>query len=434
MEFLNFSPASLPMRVILIDTMNDAFRSRHGVLHCEGVSLTALARRHGTPLWVYSATAIRGAVDEVRDAFGVRHPLVCYAMKANGTLAILRLVVREGCGAEVVSGGELFQARRAGVPADRIVFSGVGKTDEEIRAGLRAGILMFNVESEPELEAIARVARHEGRRARVAIRVNPHVDPHTHQYITTGTHENKFGIDWSLAEAAFVKAAAMPSIELAGIHTHIGSQITDPRPFGATLARIESLLDRLARRGITLRWRNIGGGFGIAYRPGEHRLSIRRMVRLFRHRLAARPMGLIVEPGRYLVGEAGALVARVIYVKHGVNRTFAITDAGMNDLVRPCLYEAHHEVVPVRRRAGAPTRVDVVGPICESSDFLALGRRLPPVHGGDLLAVLGAGAYGMAMSSNYNGRCRAAEVLVDGSRATLIRRRETYRDLVRCER
>jgi len=414
--------------------MNDTFRTRHGILHCEGVSLEALARRHGTPLWVYSANAIRDAIGAVRDAFASHHPLICYAMKANPSLAVLRLVVGEGLGIEVVSGGELFRALRAGVHPDRIVFSGVGKTEDEIRAALRARILMFNVESEPELDAIARIARGEGRRARIEIRINPHVDAHTHRYITTGTHENKFGIDWSLAEAVYVRAAGMPCLEVAGIHIHIGSQIADPVPFAAGLARMEKLLDRLERRGINLRWRNIGGGFGIAYRPGQPRLDVRRVAKLLHHRLAARPMGLIVEPGRFLVGEAGALLTRVVYVKHGVRKTFVIADAGMNDLIRPCLYEAHHEVVPVRRRAGSSRRVDVVGPICESSDFLAEARSFPPVHGGDLLAVLGAGAYGMAMSSNYNGRRRAAEVLVEGGRAWLVRRRETNRDLVRGER
>jgi diaminopimelate decarboxylase len=414
--------------------MNDAFRNRRGHLHCEGVSLAALARRHGTPLWVYSGGAIREAIAEVRDAFAAHRPLICYAMKANMSLAILRLVAAEGCGVEVVSGGELFRALRARVHPDRIVFSGVGKTDDEIRAGLRAGILMFNVESEPEMDAIARVARKEGRRARVEFRVNPHVDAHTHRYMTTGTHENKFGIDWTRAEAAYVRAARLPCLEVAGIHVHIGSQITDPRPFGAALDRVEILLDRLERRGIALRWRNIGGGLGIAYRPGQHRLDARGLAARLHHRLAARPMGLIVEPGRFLVGEAGALVTRVVYVKHGVRRTFAIVDAGMNDLIRPCLYEAHHEIVPVERRSGVPRRVDVVGPICESSDFLGLGRRLPPLRGGDLLAVLGAGAYGMAMSSNYNGRRRAAEILVERGRVIVIRRRETYQDLVRGER
>ncbi|MEK7475452.1 MAG: diaminopimelate decarboxylase [Candidatus Coatesbacteria bacterium] len=414
--------------------MNDAFRNRRGSLHCESVSLDLLARRHGTPLWVYSGGAIRGAVAEVREAFAAHRPLICYSMKANSSLAILRLMVAEGCGIEVVSGGELFRALRAGAHPDRIVFSGVGKTDDEIRAGLRAGILMFNVESEPELDAIARVARGLGRRARVEFRINPHVDAHTHRYITTGTHENKFGIDWTMAEAVYVRAARLRCLEVAGIHIHIGSQITDPLPFAAALGRVEILLDRLERRGIVLRWRNIGGGLGIAYRPGQHRLNARHVASLLHHRLAARPMGLIVEPGRFLVGEAGALVTRVIHVKRGVRKNFAIVDAGMSDLIRPCLYEAHHEIVPVQPRSGAPRRVDIVGPICESSDFLGLGRRLPPLRGGDLLAVLGAGAYGMAMSSNYNGRRRAAEVLVEGGRAMLVRRRETYLDLVRNDR
>ncbi len=403
-----------------------------GRLLCERVPLAALARRFGTPLYVYSAGAIRSAIAEVRGAFAEFDPLVCYAMKANGTLGILRLAVRAGCGIEVVSAGELYRARLAGADPRRIVFSGVGKTDEEIRLALRARILMFNVESVPELRAIARVARRLGVRAPVELRINPHVDAHTHRYITTGTHENKFGIDWTGAEAAFAEAARLPGIALLGIHSHIGSQITSPAPFAAAAGRIDGLLDRLERRGIRLTYRNIGGGLGISYRPGQARLDVRAVAHRVAPLLRRRPMRLIVEPGRFLVGEAGAIVSRVVFMKRGVRKSFVIVDAAMNDLIRPALYEAHHEILAVGPGAGR-ARADVVGPVCESGDFLGLDRALPPLRTGDLVAVLGAGAYGNVMSSNYNARPRAAEVLVDGRNARLIRRRETFADLVRGE-
>jgi diaminopimelate decarboxylase len=265
------------------------------------------------------------------------------------------------------------------------------------------------------------------------LRVNPHVDADTHRYITTGTHENKFGIDWTLAEAAFVQASRMRGIDLAGIHTHIGSQITKPGPFLAAVDRIDGLLSRLARKGIRLRIRNLGGGMGISYRPGQARLDARAVARLVGPHLARHPMRLVLEPGRYTVGEAGALVTRVIYVKQGVTKRFAIVDAAMNDLIRPPLYEAHHEIVPVAPRGAQGPQLDIVGPVCESADFLGKGRRLGELRRGDLLAVLSAGAYGSVMSSNYNARPRAAEVLVDGRGVKLIRKRETIRDLMRGE-
>jgi diaminopimelate decarboxylase len=403
-------------------------------LCCDGLSLESLARRYGTPLHVVSANAIRSAIRELKDAFGRFDPLICYAMKANGTLGILRLVAREGLGAEVVSGGELYRALRAGVRPDRIVFSGVGKTDEELEASLRAGILLFDVESEPELEALSRAACRTGRRARVALRINPHVDAHTHRYITTGTAETKFGIDIRRAEAAFELAARLPGLEVAGLHTHIGSQITDAAPFAAAAKRVDALLDRLERHGLHLRYRNIGGGFGIQYTPSGSRLDVRTVADRLAPSLARRPLRLVLEPGRFLVGEAGTLLTKVLYLKRGAVKTFAIVDAAMTELIRPCLYRAFHEIVPVRPRRGRRKRMDIVGPVCETADFLGLDRRLPPLRSGDLLAVLAAGAYGAAMSSRYNGRPRAAEVLVDGRRATVIRRRETYADLVRGER
>jgi len=413
--------------------LGSSYRYRGGRLCCEGVPLSAVAVRYGTPAWVMSAGAIRGAIREVREAYSGLDPLVCYAMKANANIHVLRLIASKGCGVEVVSGGELFRAVAAGVEPARIVFSGVGKTDAEIEAGLRRRILMFNVESVPELSAISRIARRIGVRAPVAIRVNPHVDAHTHRYITTGTDENKFGIDWTTAEKAFRIAASLPGILLEGIHVHIGSQITSPGPFVAAVKRINMLLDRMARSGIVLGVRNLGGGLGISYRPGERGLDVRALARAVSPLLKSRRMRLILEPGRFLVGKAGTLLTRVIYVKDGVRKRFVIVDAGMNDLVRPSLYDAWHGILPCAPRRGAGRMADVVGPICESSDFLGLSRRLPPVEPGDLMAVLDAGAYGSVMSSNYNGRPRGAEVLVDGRRTRLIRRRESYADLVRNE-
>jgi len=410
------------------------FHFRSGRLFCERVPVARLAAEYGTPCYVMSAGSIRGAVREIAGGFAGLDPLICYAVKANSTMAILRLVANEGCGAEVVSGGELYRALKAGIAPSRIVFSGVGKTAVEMAGALRRGILAFNVESLPELRLIGSVARRLGVRAPVMLRVNPHVDAHTHRYITTGTAENKFGVDLAHAENAFVEAVRTRGVDLAGIHSHIGSQITAIGPFVKSVIRINALLGRLSRRGISLRIRNLGGGFGISYRDGQPRLNARSLARALEpHIRRGRGMRLIVEPGRYLVGEAGILLTRVIRVKKGVRKTFVIADAGMDNLIRPCLYRAHHEVVPCRLRRGESRRVDIVGPVCESADFLALDRILPPVKAGDLLAVMGAGAYGSSMSSNYNGRRRAAEILVDGSSSRLIRRREKYADLTRGE-
>ncbi|MEK7766676.1 MAG: diaminopimelate decarboxylase, partial [bacterium] len=365
------------------------------------------------------------------EGFRSLDPLSCYAVKANDAPGVLRLLAHEGFGAEVVSGGELALARAAGIPGRRIVFSGVGKTASEIAAALRAGILLFNVESLPELRSIATIARRMGRRAPVALRINPNVDAHTHRYITTGTSELKFGIDWTRGEAAFAEAARLPGIDLAGIHSHIGSQLTARGPFVAAARRINALLDRLARRGIVPRYRNLGGGLGISYRPDVPALDAAVLARALAPLLRGRPQRLILEPGRFLVGEAGVLLARIEYVKRGLRKTFVITDAGMDNLIRPSLYEAHHEIAAVVRRPGAARAVDVVGPVCESADFLGLGRRLPPLRAGDVLAVFGAGAYGQVMASNYNARRRAPEVLVDGRTVHLLRRRETYADMRR---
>jgi len=402
-------------------------------MKCGRVPLSALARRYGTPLFVMSAPALRGAAAELRNAFGGFNPLLCYAMKANPALAVVRLFAREGFGAEVVSGGELFIAMRAGVSPSKIVFSGVGKTGEEMAAGLRARVHMFNVESAEELRTLDGVARRLGHRAPVAIRVNPHVDAHTHRYITTGTNENKFGVDIGRAPAVFALAKKLRNIELLGIHTHIGSQVTEPGPFVACARKVNDLVERLQRSGIRLTTRNMGGGLGISYVPGQPRMDAAALARSLTPLLRSGPASLIMETGRYLVGEAGVLLVRVLRVKHGVRKSFAVTDGAMTELIRPALYEAHHEIVPVAPRRGRLVKVDVVGPVCESADFLGLNRRLPPLREGDLLAVMGAGAYGSAMASNYNSRRRPAQVLVDESRVRVIRRREVLADLVRGE-
>ena len=402
-------------------------------MRCENASLSALARRHGTPLFVMSANALRCAASELRNAFGAFDPLLCYAIKANPSLAVVRLFAREGFGAEVVSGGELYRALRAGVPPSMIVFSGVGKTEAEMAGGLKSRVLMFNVESAEELRTLDSVARRLRTRAHVAIRVNPRVDAHTHRYITTGTSENKFGVDIGMAPAVFALASRLKGIELAGIHTHIGSQITGPGPFVECARRVNVLAGKLARSGIRFCWRNMGGGLGISYGPGRPRMDASSLARALAPYLRAGPPRLIMETGRFLAGEAGVLLVRVLRVKHGIRKAFAVTDGAMTELIRPALYQAHHEIVPVSPRRGRGERVDVVGPVCESADFLGLARRLPPLREGDLLAVMGAGAYGSAMASNYNSRRRPAEVMVDGARVRLIHAREGLGDLVRGE-
>ncbi|HEX9780386.1 MAG TPA: diaminopimelate decarboxylase [bacterium] len=404
----------------------------NGTLRCERVELERIAASVGTPVYVYSAKTIVEHVRKLRAAFGAMRPLICFSVKANGNLAILRLLVRAGAGLDIVSGGELFKALRVGCPPSKIVYASVGKHPDEIRAALRAGIFCFNVESEPELDAIEAAAERLRVHARVALRVNPDVEAHTHRHITTGVAESKFGIDPRTARALLARHRALPRVRLIGLHLHIGSQITDAKPFVEAIRKVGGLFDHGRRLGAPLEWLNLGGGLGIIYRderpqtPGAFARAVRPLVSA----LGAR---LILEPGRFIVGNAGALLTRVLYIKDAGRRRFAVVDAGMNDLLRPALYDAYHEVVRVRRNGtGARARrFDIVGPICESADVLARDRAFGSLEPGDLLAVLGAGAYGSTMASNYNGRLRPAEVLVRGRRWDLIRRRETLRDLVR---
>jgi diaminopimelate decarboxylase len=404
-----------------------------GALHCGKVSLESLAGRFGTPLYVYSADQIVERLGLFQQAFAGRDHLVCYAVKANSALAILKLLADRGAGFDIVSGGELERVLAAAPEAaERVVYSGVGKTAAEIDRALTAGILEFNVESEPELELLAARAQKLKRKARFALRVNPDVFAETHPYISTGLREHKFGIDIRHALRIYKSAAGSRWLEAHGVSVHIGSQIRSADPFGAALQRVSKLLRQLEREGIVLKSVDAGGGLGIDYHGGsfdavakvqEYAAAVNRALDGFDGRL-------LLEPGRFLVAQAGALVARILQVKRNGKKTFVITDAAMNDLIRPALYQAHHEIVPVRPRAGRARTVDVVGPVCETGDFFARDRKLQPVLPGDLVALLDAGAYGMAQSSNYNTRLRPAEVLVEGAKARLIRRRETIADLL----
>ena len=413
-------------------SFEDPFPRRDGRLRAEGVSLDDIAARYGTPCYVYSRAALESRFRAFEAALAGRAHLVCYAMKANSTLAILDLFARLGAGFDIVSGGELARVIAAGGDPRRVVFSGVGKRESEMRQALAADILCFNVESASELDRLDRVAGEMGKRAPVSFRVNPDVDPKTHPYISTGLKENKFGIAYEDALALYRDAARRPNVAVAGIDCHIGSQITEVAPYFEAVDKVLALVDRLDAEGIRLQHLDLGGGFGIRYRD-ETPPGIAAFLGGILDRVGARPVKLMFEPGRWLVGNAGLLLTRVEYLKHGTGKNFAIVDAAMNDLMRPALYDAWHDIVPVASRAGAARRYEVVGPVCESGDFLGHDRELT-VEEGDLLAVLSAGAYGMTMSSNYNTRPRAAEVLVDGATAQLVREREPVESLFALER
>ena len=405
-----------------------AFEYRDGQLHAEAVPLATIAERYGTPCYVYSRAALTGAYRAFDGAFAGRDHLVCYAVKANSTLAVLNLLARLGSGFDIVSGGELQRVLAAGGDARKVVFSGVGKSSEEMRQALAAGILCFNVESESELARLDSVAARAGKKAAVSLRVNPDVDPRTHPYIATGLKENKFGIPYGDALGLYRKARGMRHIAVTGLGCHIGSQLTDVEPFVAALDRILELAERLQAEGITISHVDIGGGLGIRYRD-ESPPAVADYARALTGRIGGRPWKLLLEPGRALSGAAGLLLTRVEYLKHGSDRNFAVVDAAMNDLVRPALYDAWHEVLPVAAGGSDGKTYDVVGPVCESGDFLARERTLALAEG-DLLAIMAAGAYGMSMSSNYNTRPRVAEVMVDRTEAHLVRERETVSELM----
>ncbi len=409
----------------------DCFRYRAGLLHAESVSLRDLARRYGTPCYVYSRAGLEARWKAFDRAFAAHPHLVCFAVKANGNLAVLDTLARLGSGFDIVSGGELARVEAAGGCVGRTIFSGCGKTREELRTALEAGIMYFNIESFAELERLAEIAVMLGRRASVSLRVNPDIDARTHPYVATGLKENKFGIPIEEARELTRKARGLPGIDVVGIGAHIGSQQTSAGPFRDAVEALLALADTLREDGVDLRYVNAGGGMGVRYRdetvPGPEDFAA-----AVGDRAAARGLCLIIEPGRALVAGAGVLLTTVEYRKRSGDRDFAITDAAMNDLLRPALYDAWHDVVCVDERPPPESTLDVVGPVCESADFLARGRRLD-VAPGDLLAVRNAGAYAFVMSSNYNARPRAAEVMVDGERAHLVRPRERAGDLFASE-
>jgi len=401
-------------------------------LHMEEVALERLMADGGTPAYVYSRARILDNYHRFDDAFKAISHQVMYAMKANSSGAILSLLAKAGAGADIVSVGELFRARRAGIPPERIAFSGVGKRADEIRAALEAGIMVFNVESIEELQAIDRVAASIHKAAPIAIRVNPDVDALTHDHITTGKKENKFGIALAKSLPVFRMAAKLPRINLLGIHAHVGSQITSTRPYTATLGKLLDLMDRLETEGIRLRYIDLGGGLGIRYRD-EKPPTPKQLAEDLHHRLRGREIKLLLEPGRYLIGDAGILLTRVLYRKDVGSKHFLIVDAAMNDLARPALYDAYHGIYPVHEKKGRKVTADVVGPVCESGDYLARQRSIRLLEQGEGLVVATAGAYGYAMGSQYNSRPRPPEILVHGSKWTVIRDRETLEDLVRGE-
>lgn len=406
-----------------------SFGYRSGELHAEAVPLARIAEQYGTPCYVYSRAALTGAYRALDSALAARDHLICYAVKANSNLGILNLLARLGSGFDIVSGGELERVFAAGGDPGQVVFSGVGKSEEEMRRALSAGILCFNVESESELMRLDRIAGELRKVAPVSVRVNPDVDARTHPYIATGLRQNKFGVPHTDARALYRRASRMAHISIEGIDCHIGSQLTDAAPFTAALQRVLALVDLLRQDGIAIAHVDIGGGLGIRYRPEDDPPTLEAYARALLACLDNHPHKLLVEPGRVLVGNAGLLLTRVEYLKHGAEKNFAVVDAAMNDLLRPALYDAWHDVLPVHAGTGLPRQYDIVGPICESSDFLARDRSLA-LHEGDLLAIMSAGAYGMTMSSNYNTRARAAEIMVDDATPYLIRERETISELM----
>ncbi len=408
------------------------FHYRGEQLYCEEIPVTDLAEKVGTPFYLYSAATLERHYHAFEEALKNEDHLVCYSVKANSNLAVLSLFARLGSGFDIVSGGELYRAMQSGADPGKIVFSGVGKTREEIRRGLDAGILLFNVESLEELYEIDRIAGEMGKIARISFRVNPDVDPNTHPYISTGLQKNKFGIPIEEAEEAYRKARDLPHVEPVGIDCHIGSQLTEMAPFVDALERVKKLIASLRKEGYNIKYLDLGGGLGINYDEEEPPHPTEYGKALIKN---TEGLGctLIFEPGRVIVGNAGILVTRLLYTKKNLGKTFFIVDAGMNDLIRPSLYQGFHKILPVQRRIIENVTADVVGPICESGDFMAQDREIQPCEKGDLLSIMSAGAYGFVMSSNYNSRPRVPEVLVFEDQFFIIRKRETLEDLIRGE-
>jgi len=410
-----------------------AFAYGEHALYCEGVALAEIAARVGTPCYVYSAATILANFRAYDQSFEDMPHSVCYAVKANGNLALLRLLAQAGAGFDIVSGGELFRVLKAGGDAAKVVFSGVGKTASEIDDALDAGIFAFNCESEPELALIDALAHRRGIKARVALRVNPDVETDTHDYISTGKLAHKFGVDIAEAESIYERARKHENLLLEGVSCHIGSLLLDPAPLMQAVDRVLALIERLRARGFNIRHADLGGGLGVAYKPEEVTPSIEAFVKCLRQRLEGRDLHVMLEPGRSIVAAAGVLLTKALYRKKTGDKEFVIVDAAMNDLIRPALYDAYHEILPVRQSNHGRVRADVVGPVCETGDFLAREREMPEVLPGDLLAVSTAGAYGFVQSSTYNARRRPAEVMVDGDRWRVVRERESYDDLIRGE-
>ena len=410
----------------------DFFHYENGDLYCEEVLVGDIAKEIGTPVYIYSHRTIVEHYRKLDKALESLDNLICFSMKSNSNLAVAKSLANEGSGADIVSGGELFRAIKAGFPPDKIVFAGVGKTDEEIEYALKTGILMFNIESITEARAINRVAVRMGKKAKIALRINPDVDAKTHKHITTGKKENKFGLAIEDAVEFFTEADSMSNLEMTGVHAHIGSQITTTAPYVESIGRLAELLDELEKVGIKIETLNIGGGLGIIYNE-ENPSTAQQFAEAILPLVKPTGRKLIMEPGRFIVGNAGILVTRVTYIKPSGSKLFVIVDAGMNDLIRPALYESYHSIRPIKMNNAGEMVVDVVGPICESADCFAKERKIESVEEGDLLAIFSAGAYGFVMASNYNSRPRPAEVLVIGGKYYTVRKRENYDDLINGE-
>jgi len=410
------------------------FHYRNNDLYCEKVRVQDLAEKFGTPLYVYSYHTLVSHLTKLQQAFRSINPLICYSVKANSNLAILKALVEKGAGLDIVSGGELFRAKAAGCPPQKIVYASVGKTDAEIEEAIRSGILFFNVESLPELVNINRIASKLRKTVRVAIRINPDVEPRTHKFITTGLITNKFGIDLENAARILSRRCNFSNLDICGLHIHIGSQITEAAPFVEAIKKVLRFIHKLRGQGILIEYLNIGGGLGIIYNDEKPQTALKYARRILPY-LDRSGLKIIMEPGRFIAGNAGILVTKVLYVKTTPRKKFVIVDAGMNDLIRPSLYGAYHKILPLRTTDDGrrTTKVDIVGPICESGDFLAKQRLMPPIDEGAYLAALGAGAYGFSMSSNYNSRRRPQEVMVVKDRVFVIRKRESFTDLIRNE-
>jgi len=410
------------------------FKYRRNQLYCEKLKIEDIASKFGTPLYIYSRKTLLDHYLKLKMAFRSLNPLICFSAKANSNLVILKSLVKQGAGLDVVSGGELFRALKVGCPPRKIVYASVGKTAEEIKVAIKTGILFFNVESMPELRNINRIAKSFNKKARVAIRINPDITPATHKFITTGKITNKFGVDFRTAYDILKHRHDFYYVDILGLHIHIGSQITESTPFIRAITKVAQFLEQLKRENIHLEYFNIGGGLGIIYDNETPQTAVdfaRRVLPI----LKKTRLKIILEPGRFIVGNAGILVVKVLYVKKTARKKFIVVDGAMNDLIRPALYDAYHKIIPSFRtqHTRRNVRYDVVGPICESADFIARARIMPEARQGDLLAIMGCGAYGFSMSSNYNSRLRAAEIMVVKDRSYLIRKRETYQDLIRNE-